>query len=159
MGAYYCLLANLNGTNGEIPKWIGGGLGGTIFSEYVSYWVANSYETGSQQPVAVGYYTSYQDRIKAGPLGQSAQNPTLNSGTDFGYIQLTVMDPWTPGSHAPPLGDIDGSGCTDAEDIALMLSVWGPVEANHPADLTDDGLVDSRDIPKILEGFGNGCPH
>ena len=159
MGAYYCLLANLNGTNGEIPKWIGRGLGGTIFSEFVNYWVAGSFVTGAVQPVAVGYYTSYQDRIKAGPLGQSSQNPTLNSGAEFGYIELTVMDPWdeTPPPPPLPMGDADGDGCTDVEDLYYMLSVWGPVNSGHSADFNRDGMVDSRDFPSFLGGFGSGC--
>ena len=159
MGAYYCILANLNGTNGEIPRWIGSGLGGTIFSEFVDYWVAGSFVTGAVQPVAVGYYTSYQDRIKSGPLGQSSQNPTLNSGADFGYIELTVMDPWgeTPPPPPLPMGDADGDGCTDVEDLYYMLSVWGPVNSGHSADFNRDGMVDSRDFPSFLGGFGSGC--
>ncbi len=159
MGAYYCILANLSAENEEIPKWIGGGLGGTIYSEFVDYWVAGSFVTGSAQPVAVGYYTSYQDRIKTGPLGQSSQNPTLNSGAEFGYIELTIMDPWDAAPPPPPLpmGDADGDGCTDVEDLYYMLSVWGPVGSGHSADFTRDGMVDSRDFPSFLGGFGSGC--
>ena len=170
MGEYYAILSSLNAATGiaaQVPRWVGSGLWTgqeptPIYSSYLDTWVAKRFtETGI--PYADGYFTSYQDRLKGGPIGNASQNPSLDAASppgaqNFGYIEFTVMDPWTVVQAPPPMGDIDGSGCTDAEDIALMLSVWGPVEQDHPADLTDDGLVDSRDIPKILEGFGNGCP-
>ena len=51
---------------------------------------------------------------------------------------------------APVCGDINCDGFVGAQDIAMLLSAWGPAPTYVRSDLNADGLVDSRDIAILL---------
>ncbi len=51
-----------------------------------------------------------------------------------------------------PAADLDGSGCVDQGDIAMILLSFG--EAAVPADLDGSGLVDMGDVAFALLSFG-----
>lgn len=169
MGEYYSIVASLSptrGPNSDVVNWVAGGLWPAnathpIYSSYLDTWVVQRF-AGSSVPSADGYFTSYQDRLKGGPLGRASQAPSLSAGTsgqDYGYIELVLKDPWTYGTGSPSImGDVDGSGCVDALDIAGTLAAWGSVSAGHPADHNQDGMVDSFDLAMQLGNYGGGCP-
>ena len=165
MSEYYAILTHLSGTAGagaEIPQWVGGGLwptgsGSKIFSQYLYTWVAEGY-SGGNIPLVEGYFTSYQDRLTGGPLGKAGQGPNLNSGTNYGYLEMVLKDPWGHSGTGSEVGDVDRNGCVDSADLAIMLAQWGSVPAGHAADHNQDGKVDAVDLGILLGNFGGGCP-
>ena len=163
MSEYYAILTNLSGTAGagaEIPQWVGGGLwptGSKIFSQYLYTWVAEGY-SGGNIPLVEGYFTSYQDRLTGGPLGKAGQGPNLNSGTNYGYLEMVLKDPWGQSGTGSEVGDVDRNGCVDSADLAIMLTQWGSVPAGHAADHNQDGKVDAVDLGILFGNFGGGCP-
>ena len=55
-----------------------------------------------------------------------------------------------PGSCGP-LGDLNGDGTVNAEDLAALLNSWG---SGGVADLNGDGTVDASDMSILLNNFG-----
>jgi hypothetical protein len=55
-----------------------------------------------------------------------------------------------PGPIPPPraIGDIDGDGRIDTEDLLLLIAAWG--SDDPAADLTGDGRVDVADLQRLL---------
>ena len=56
-------------------------------------------------------------------------------------------------AFAPPVGDVTGDGHVDGQDIAAMLSSWGPCPT-CPADLDASGQVDGADLVVLLADWG-----
>ncbi len=54
------------------------------------------------------------------------------------------------------LGDVDGNGAVDVNDVLAMVSAWNT--ANYDADLDGDGLVDADDVLILLSQYGETCP-
>lgn len=52
-------------------------------------------------------------------------------------------------------GDLNGDGCVNATDLAVMLGVWGPTQTN--ADLNGDLEVNAADLALLLGAWGQGC--
>lgn len=52
-----------------------------------------------------------------------------------------------------PLEDLTGDGLTNAQDLAVILSSWGPVAPYHTADLDQDGQVGASDLALILAAW------
>ena len=46
------------------------------------------------------------------------------------------------------LGDIDGNGAVDAQDLTELLNAWGSHDS--PADLNGDRTVDAQDLAHLL---------
>ncbi|MCH2154304.1 MAG: hypothetical protein MK089_13270, partial [Phycisphaerales bacterium] len=53
------------------------------------------------------------------------------------------------------LGDLDGNGVVDVEDLLDTLNDWG-CEEDCTADVNDDGSVDISDLLTIIANWG-GC--
>lgn len=51
-------------------------------------------------------------------------------------------------------GDVDGNGYTNVDDLIDILVAWGD-NSYGPADLNQDGIVDSIDLVIVLTGWGN----
>jgi hypothetical protein len=49
--------------------------------------------------------------------------------------------------------DLDGGGTVGAEDLALLLAVWGP-NPGHPADINGNGVVGPEDLALLLAEWG-----
>ncbi|NUL82939.1 MAG: hypothetical protein HUU60_09485 [Armatimonadetes bacterium] len=56
-----------------------------------------------------------------------------------------------------PRGDVDGNGCVDDVDLALILQRFGESCAGCGEDLNRDGIVDDVDLAIVLTEFGVGC--
>jgi hypothetical protein len=50
------------------------------------------------------------------------------------------------------IGDLDGDGATDGNDLGIMLGAWG---SDGAADLNGDGAVDADDLGALLGGWGS----
>ena len=55
------------------------------------------------------------------------------------------------------VGDIDGSGSVEVNDVLLLLSSWGDCSPPCDADLNNDGSVDVNDVLMLLSLWGE-CP-
>jgi hypothetical protein len=49
-----------------------------------------------------------------------------------------------------PSPDLDGDGSVAAEDLAILLGVWGAAGGSHAADLDGDGSVGASDLAILL---------
>jgi outer membrane protein assembly factor BamB len=60
------------------------------------------------------------------------------------------------------LGDIDGDGSTDLDDLTTVLSAFGSVRGDPAfepeADLDISGAIDLDDVTLLLGAFGGACP-
>gem|GEM_PF-4463590 len=56
-----------------------------------------------------------------------------------------------------PMGDVNGDGCVDNQDLTAVLFAFGQVGEDLPEDVNLDGVVDDADILLVLENFGFGC--
>lgn len=56
-------------------------------------------------------------------------------------------------AFAPPPGDVTGDGRVDGQDIAALLSAWGPC-SSCAADLNLDGSIDGMDLVVLLSDWG-----
>jgi len=54
------------------------------------------------------------------------------------------------------VGDIDGNGIVDSDDLGILLALWGTDSAK--ADLNSDGTVDIQDLNTLLANFGQPEP-
>ncbi|MSR42032.1 MAG: hypothetical protein EXS10_09070 [Phycisphaerales bacterium] len=52
------------------------------------------------------------------------------------------------------LSDLDGNGCVDAPDLAILLGAWGPC-ANCKSDQNGNGVVDAADLTLLLSNWGS----
>ncbi|RMF84350.1 MAG: hypothetical protein D6744_03245 [Planctomycetota bacterium] len=72
-----------------------------------------------------------------------------------------------PGAAAPKLtitlapqqpGDVDGDGCVDLTDLAILLANFDAVGASREqGDLDGDATVDLTDLAILLAHFDEGC--
>lgn len=79
---------------------------------------------------------------------------------DFDWIHHLYQ--WSDPSAEPGIpGDIDGDGCVDQQDLALLLSAYGSVPGdsnwNPDADVSGDGEVGHADLAILLAHYGEGC--
>lgn len=58
-------------------------------------------------------------------------------------------------SGEPQVGDLNGDGCVDLEDLAILLASY---HNDAGGDLDDDGDTDLADLATLLAYFGDGCP-
>lgn len=113
--------------------------------------------------------------LPASPAIDSGSNPLVTAGTtvDFAGLPRFVDDPLVAdtgagtapmtdrGAHerqvaAPPPcpPDLNGSGFTDAADLAVLLNAWG---GSGVGDLDGNGIVNAPDLAALLNGWGP-CP-
>lgn len=51
------------------------------------------------------------------------------------------------------VGDVDGNGATDVDDLIAIIVAWGD-GADSPANLNGDDIVDAQDLVFVLGGWG-----
>ena len=118
--------------------------------------------------VAFEYTTSHWDGVNWSTVD------TPNQGVLYSVSASSSSDVWAVGFGFDSLGfstgtytlhyttllgcpaDIDQSGAVGAEDLAQLLSSWGPCQG-CPSDVNLDNVVDPLDLAEVLSGWGP-CP-
>jgi Ca2+-binding EF-hand superfamily protein len=56
----------------------------------------------------------------------------------------------------PRLGDIDGDGVVNVNDLLLVINAWGPCPPPNlcPADVTGDGMINVNDLLVVINNWG-----
>lgn len=82
---------------------------------------------------------------------------TLQPGFVFGFTDFTMRldNISVTRTTAMVPGDVTGDGAVNAQDIAAVLSAWGPCPPKGActADVDDDGDVDAADVSAVLSGW------
>jgi hypothetical protein len=82
---------------------------------------------------------------------------TLQPGFVFGFTDFTVRldNIRVTRTVAAVPGDVNGDGAVNAQDIAVVLSSWGPCPPKGAcaADVDGDGDVDAADVAAVLSGW------
>lgn len=65
------------------------------------------------------------------------------------------IDRLTLYAPAAGTGDVNGDGCIDDTDLAIVLAAFGSNDCT--ADVNNDGIVDDTDLAIVLGSFGAGC--
>jgi hypothetical protein len=87
------------------------------------------------------------DQIRVAFIAEDADQPSIvEAGID--NFQLEII---TCGSSC--LGDLDGNGVVDVEDLLGIISMWGTEDQN--ADVNGDGIVDIGDLLTTIGNWGN----
>lgn len=56
------------------------------------------------------------------------------------------------------VSDLDGSGAVDIGDVAILLTMFGPLDASsQQADLDRNCFIDTADLSIVLLNFGEDC--
>jgi hypothetical protein len=99
-------------------------------------------------PTDLGYIVV--DAVAINDAGQVAANLRL-PGAPLSKTYAAVLTP------SAPSGDLDCDGVVDAADLATLLGMWGPCQANLGcnADFTLDGVVDASDLAVLLGRWGD----
>jgi len=71
----------------------------------------------------------------------------IRTGTSADMNANTVPD------ECECMGDVDGDGTVNIDDVIAVILAWGDVGPN-PADLNGDGIVDGSDFGLILSAYG-----
>jgi hypothetical protein len=66
------------------------------------------------------------------------------------YVEDVLVSPVVPGC----VGDLDGDGVIDANDLGILLSAFGVSAAG---DVDGDGVTDANDLGTLLAVFGGIC--
>lgn len=94
-----------------------------------------------------------------------------NGETYYYELQLTVSDAhglsttassfiYPDCSTTPCVGDLNGNGAIELQDLATLLSHYGTASSAHPedGDLDNDGDIDIADLAAMLSVYGTSCP-
>ncbi len=114
-------------------------------------------DTGDDVLRAVEHFS-----ITSGTGADSGRRPGVNT---HGDVALAVH--FFDGTNAvvvaqrpsPCLGDLNGDGVVDPQDLAIVLAHWGqvgPIGAH--GDVDRDGDTDAQDLAIVLANWGNVCP-
>ena len=78
------------------------------------------------------------------------------SGADYVIsVQTSISSgAWNPDTCC--VGDLDGSGAVDVDDLLSVISAWGacPDPSDCPSDLDGNGVVDVNDLLAVIGAFG-----
>jgi secreted trypsin-like serine protease len=77
------------------------------------------------------------------------------------FSRVSALRDWilTQVGSTAVFGDVNGSGCVDATDDALIRASFGQAAtpANRALDLNQDGLINIQDRLIVLQNSGEGC--
>jgi hypothetical protein len=59
-----------------------------------------------------------------------------------------------PSAGTPCVGDTDGSGAVDVDDLVAVILGWGPCGKSCPADIDNSGTVDVDDLVAVILAWG-----
>ncbi|TVQ32238.1 MAG: hypothetical protein EA376_06200 [Phycisphaeraceae bacterium] len=82
-----------------------------------------------------------------------------HSEMDMAVVEAGVDDVRLEFAACPggPIGDLNGDGVVNAQDLAILLGSWGPCpdpEEPCPADVNGDGVVNAQDLGIVLGSWG-----
>ena len=113
------------------------------------------------------YYRRWNNYYGAGPARSVYEWSADCNGdgiVDYGQIvagQLADIDNnGIPDICQPPTcheADLFRNSIVDGADLGVLLSEWGPANANTPSDVNHDGRVDGSDLSFLLANWGP-CP-
>ncbi len=72
-------------------------------------------------------------------------------------VAVACLMEFVPAVHAQCLGDVNGDGVVEAEDLAAVLFAWGPC-TDCDADIDANGVVDASDIASVISAWGHCAP-
>ena len=78
---------------------------------------------------------------------------TFEPGFFYGFTVFDVrVDNVRVDVTSPCVGDLDGNGAVDVDDLLAVLAAWGNTEG--PEDLDENGMVDVDDLLLLLGAWG-----
>ncbi|NUL82102.1 MAG: hypothetical protein HUU60_05170 [Armatimonadetes bacterium] len=104
------------------------------------------------QPLGHNVYMLHLDASAALP-GHYLMHVMANDGIRDAQAMVEIVVNEPPQRRVP--GDVNGDGCVDDTDLAMLLQAFG--NAGGPEDVNQDGVVDDTDLAIVLENFGTGC--
>lgn len=132
----------------------------------------NHHAIGSNVEITTAGRTQWRE-LYAGGNNFKAQNELVyHFGSDNADVIDEIVVNWPggqtvrtltsyPANHTwniyPPemLGDADGNGVIDVNDLFVLLSAWGPVQpGTEIMDLNGDGVIDIADLFELLAKWG-----
>jgi thermitase len=91
-----------------------------------------------------------EDALLSGSVNIDELNPGYAGLLGAGRIDAASSTAFGP--VAPQLGDLDGNGFVDVDDLLLLLGDWGQVHSS--ADVDGNGVVNIDDLLVLLGGWG-----
>lgn len=99
--------------------------------------------------------------VPAGNFGwlMTGNEAVLFTARKFGNREILdpCLGPFMTANFTPPVptcvGDLNGNGVVDAQDLALLLGAWG-CNPGHTADLNGDASVNPSDLALLLGNWG-----
>ena len=120
-----------------------GGASWTFVHE--SFGTNAAWETASFR---VGDYVVPSAEVRVRFIANDGSSPSVvEAGIDNLQLDIYSCD------DEPCLGDVDGSGAVNVDDVLIVLGFFGEA-SNGPADLDGDGVVSVNDVLIVIGGWG-----
>lgn len=83
------------------------------------------------------------------PLEAMTGGATVRAQVLLPFIEKCLPDP-----VKPCVGDLNGDGLVNADDLGILLNAFG---TSSDGDLNDDGVTNADDLGILLNAFGDAC--
>ena len=101
--------------------------------------------------------------VRTGPVNRIEALPPISSGATYSYGFVFRSDVFFPGpstfftrvEDCAWLGDTDGDGDVELDDLLLVLANFGTFTADGDTD--GNQFVELADLLTVLADFGNDC--
>lgn len=121
----------------------------TIPAGAVSATATVYYQTASRE-----YIEFLRDENVTDDRGDILYDAWLNTGKAAPFPMSTASIPLDP--VAGIVGDLNGDGVVDADDLGILLNHFGCTGAACDGDINGDGVVNADDLGLLLGAFGTG---
>jgi len=101
-----------------------------------------------------GVYESIEHILASSAVNINAMNPGYAGMLGAGRLDSGAAV--SSGPIAPPLGDLNGDGIVDQNDVQLFFTQWARVHSS--ADLDGDGVVGQSDYDLLIANWTDGAP-
>jgi hypothetical protein len=123
-----------------------------IFAQLATASESNAWTAGPI--IAAGHISSarFAATVTVGSIAGNALS--ANSAVDF-FGGFLCIDSYY---NERCVSDLDGSGTVDIGDVAILLTMFGPLDASSQhADLDRNGFIDIADLSIVLLSYGEDC--